>query len=83
MDDIRLTRSLLEQGYNYGDLRRLQRGGELVRVRRGAYAREDQIDQMVEKRHRRLMLATAPQLRDGAHLQSWICRRNSRFTRLA
>lgn len=66
MNDIRLTRSLLEQGYNYGDLRRLQRGGELVRVRRGAYAREDEVDQMVEKRHRRLMLATAPQLRDGA-----------------
>jgi hypothetical protein len=66
MDDIRLTRSLLEQGYNYGDLRRLQRGGELVRVRRGAYARGDEVDQMMEKRHRRLMLATAPQLRDGA-----------------
>jgi hypothetical protein len=66
MDDIRLTRSLLELGYNYGDLRRLQRGGELVRVRRGAYARDNEVDQMVEKRHRRLMLATAPQLRDGA-----------------
>ena len=65
MDDIRLTGSLLEQGYNYGDLRRLQRGGELVRVRRGAYALDD-VDQMVEKRHRRLMLGTAPQLRDGA-----------------
>ena len=29
MNDIRLTRSLLEQGYDYGDLRRLQRGSEL------------------------------------------------------
>ena len=66
MDDIRLTRSLLEQGYNYGDLRRLERGGELVRVRRGAYARAHEVDQMVEKRHRRLVLATALQLRDGA-----------------
>jgi hypothetical protein len=56
MDDIRLTRSLLEHGYNYGDLRRLQRGGELVRVRRGAYARDNEVDQLVEKRHRRLML---------------------------
>jgi hypothetical protein len=26
MDDIRLTRSLLDQGYNHLDLRRLQRG---------------------------------------------------------
>lgn len=68
MDDIRMTRSLLSQGYDYDDLRRLQRGGELVRVRRGAYARGDQADQLIEERHRRLVLGTAPQLRDGAIL---------------
>jgi hypothetical protein len=68
MDDIRLTRTLLDQGYDYDDLRRLQRGGELFRVRRGAYAREDNHDQLFEERHRRLVLATAPQLRDGAVL---------------
>ena len=68
MDYIRLTRSLLDQGYDYDDLRRLQRGGELFRVRRGAYAREDNHDQLVEEGHRRLVLGTAPQLRDGAVL---------------
>jgi hypothetical protein len=68
MDDIRLTRTLLDLGYDYDDLRRLRRGGELVRVRRGAYVREDDPDQLVEERHRRLVLGTAPQLRDGAVL---------------
>jgi hypothetical protein len=33
MDDIRMTRMLLDHGYDYNDLRRLQRGGELVRLR--------------------------------------------------
>ena len=66
MDDIRMTRSLLDQGYNYDELRRLQRTGELVRVRRGAYALQDKPDLLIEERHRRLVLGTAPQLRDGA-----------------
>ncbi len=66
MDDIRMTRNLLDQGYDYDDLRRLQRGGELIRVRRGAYALEDKPDQLIEQRHRRLVLGTAPQLKDGA-----------------
>ena len=66
MDDIWMTRSLLDQGYNYDELRRLQRTGELVRVRRGAYAVEDKPDLLIEERHRRLVLGTAPQLRDGA-----------------
>jgi hypothetical protein len=65
MDDIRLTRSLLEQGYGHDDLRRLQRAGELVRLRRGAYAFEDKPAPLMEERHRRLVWATAPQLRDG------------------
>jgi hypothetical protein len=66
MDDIRMTRMLLDHGYDYNDLRRLQRGGELVRLRRGAYAREDKPDQMIEEQHRRLIFGTAPQIRDGA-----------------
>jgi len=66
MDDIRMTRALLGLGHNHDDLRRLQRGGDLIRLRRGAYAGEDKPDQLVEERHRRLILATAPQLRDGA-----------------
>ena len=56
MDDIRMTRSLLDQGYNYDELRRLQRTGELVRVRRGAYALEDKPDLLIEERLRQRML---------------------------
>ena len=41
MDQIQMTRTLLDQGYDYDDLRRLERRGELFRVRRGAYARDD------------------------------------------
>jgi alkylated DNA nucleotide flippase Atl1 len=66
MDNIRLTRNLLDQGYNWVDLRRLQRDGELVRVRRGAYCQDEKPGEFLEERHRRLILATAPQLRDGA-----------------
>jgi hypothetical protein len=44
----------------------LQRAGELIRLRRGAYAFEDKPDQLLEERHRRLVWATAPQLGDGA-----------------
>jgi hypothetical protein len=66
MDQIHMTRALLDQGYDYSDLRRLERRGELFRVRRGAYAREDKPDQLVEERHLRLVLSTAPQLREGA-----------------
>jgi hypothetical protein len=66
MDDIRLTRGLLNLGYDHRDLRRLQREGELVRVRRGAYSPDDKSGEFVEERHRRLILATAPQLQDGA-----------------
>jgi hypothetical protein len=68
MDDIRLTRTLLDQGYDYDDLRRLQRAGELVRIRRGAYALRDGADLALEERHRHMVLATAPQLLDGAVL---------------
>ena len=66
MDQIQMTRTLLDQGYDYDDLRRLERRGELFRVRRGAYARDDKPDQLVEQRHLRLVLGTAPQLREGA-----------------
>jgi hypothetical protein len=66
MDDIRLTRNLMDQGYNWVDLRRLQRDGDLVRVRRGAYTLGDKTGEFVEERHRRLILATAPQVQDGA-----------------
>jgi hypothetical protein len=66
MHEIELTGALLSQGYNHDDLRRLQRSSELIRVRRGAYARDGNSDLSLEERHRRLVLATAAQLRDGA-----------------
>ena len=68
MDDIKLTRTLIAEGYNHDDLKRLQQRNELVRVRRGAYATEASPDLTIDERHRRLVLGTAPQLRDGAIL---------------
>jgi hypothetical protein len=44
---------------------------KIIRVRRGAYARHDEHDQLIEQRHRRLIFGTAPQLRDGAVLSHW------------
>jgi hypothetical protein len=66
MHDIKLTRALLAEGYNHDDLRRLQLKSALVRVRRGAYASESRPDLTIDERHRRLIMATAPQLREGA-----------------
>ena len=66
MNDITLTRGLLSQGYNHHDIRRLQQRRELIRVRRGAYTIAEVTEVGVEERHRRLVLATAPQLLDGA-----------------
>lgn len=70
MDDISLTRTLLAQGYDHAELRRMQRRGELSRVRRGAYAvgplPEPATGPEVDERHRQLIRATAPQLLPGA-----------------
>ena len=64
MDDIVLTRTLLSQGYDPEELARMLRGGTMTRIRRGAYART--VDQhgegTVDAKHRRLILATVPQL---------------------
>ncbi len=68
MDDIKLTRTLIAEGYNHDDLKRLQLRNELVRVRRGAYVTEGSPNLTIDERHRRLVLGTAPQLRDGAIL---------------
>jgi hypothetical protein len=68
VDHIKLTRTLIAEGYNHDDLKRLQQRNELVRVRRGAYATEGSPDLTIEDRHRCLVLGTAPQLRDGAIL---------------
>jgi hypothetical protein len=68
MDDIKLTRALLAEGYNHDDLRRLQQRSELVRVRRGAYTTESSADLAIDEQHRRLVLGTVPQLWEGAIL---------------
>lgn len=60
-DDVVLTSEYLEQGYASSDLRRMTRNGEVVRVRRGAYAEPftDDADHRREE-HVRLVRATAP-----------------------
>src|SRR5215207_6229199 len=68
MHDIKLIRALLAEGYNHDDLRRLQQRSELVRVRRGAYVTVSRPDLAIDERHRRLVMATMPQLREGAIL---------------
>src|SRR5918998_450288 len=66
MEPIVLTRALRSQGFSYDELNRLERLGELTRVRRGAYAPPASEDMVREERHRRLIHGTAPQLLDGA-----------------
>lgn len=66
MDDILLTRQLLDAGYDEGELRRLERRGELTHVRRGAWLRGADAELSREDRHRRLVTAVAAQARPGA-----------------
>ena len=55
---VRLTRAWLAEGVDSSDLARRVRRGEIVRLRRGAYA--DQLDPEVRRRHRQLIAATLP-----------------------
>jgi len=66
MDDIVLTRTLRSQGFDGRDLGRLRRNGTLLSVRRGAYVRDRPAERTQAEEHRELILATAPQLHDGA-----------------
>jgi hypothetical protein len=66
MDDIVLTRTLRSQGFDDRDLGRMRRDGTLIPVRRGAYVRERPAERTLAEEHRELILATAPQLHDGA-----------------
>ncbi|HKH53846.1 MAG TPA: type IV toxin-antitoxin system AbiEi family antitoxin domain-containing protein [Propionibacteriaceae bacterium] len=70
MSDISLTSQLRARGLNDDDLARLRRRGDLVRVRRGAYALPSKLEPVdtwdAEDRHRLLIAATAPQLASGA-----------------
>jgi hypothetical protein len=66
MDDIVLTHVLRAQGLTTEELTRLQRSGDLTRIRRGAYSHDAGEDLGRDDRHRRLVLATAPLLLDGS-----------------
>jgi very-short-patch-repair endonuclease len=67
---IALTSQLRDRGLDMNDLARLRRRGEIVRIRRGAYARPTEARPIeaptAEDQHRLLIAATVPQLRDGA-----------------
>jgi predicted transcriptional regulator of viral defense system len=68
MDQIVFTKSLRTVGLDSHEISRMRQRGDLVPVRRGAYARDRPDDQTAEQAHRRLILATVPQLEDGAVL---------------
>jgi hypothetical protein len=57
---------LLARGYTHNELARSARRGELVRLRRGAYLRPDEVAQEAELRHRQLVEATVPLVGAGA-----------------
>ena len=61
-----LTAAFRERGIDDRDLLRLQRQGELTRIRRGAYAPTPGEPLGLADQHRRLILATVPQLGLGA-----------------
>jgi hypothetical protein len=65
---ISLTSQLRDRGFNTNDLARLRRRGEIVRIRRGAYAQPSETTPSsgAEDRHRLLRAATIPQLSVGA-----------------
>ncbi|SDT27988.1 Transcriptional regulator, AbiEi antitoxin, Type IV TA system [Friedmanniella luteola] len=68
MSKIRLTRDLLQDGYAPDELRRMQRDGRLVHVRRGAWAAADgsPAEVTAEVRHRLQLEAVAAQVQPGA-----------------
>ena len=66
VDDILLTRTLRDQGFDDRELRRMRRDGTLLRVRRGAYVRERPAERTRDDQYRELVFATALQLHDAA-----------------
>lgn len=63
---------LLARGYSHNELARSARRGELVRLRRGAYLRPEEVADDAELRHRQLVEATVPLLGSGvvSHLSA-------------
>lgn len=70
MPQIRLTRQLLADGYAPDELRRLERDGRLLHLRRGAWASVEgaSSEQTPEDRHRLLSRAVAAQVLPGSVL---------------
>ena len=66
VDDIVLTRTLRDQGFDDRELRRMRRDGSLIPVRRGAYVWQRPAERTRDDEHRELVFATAPQLHDAA-----------------
>lgn len=68
MDEPQLTphRLLRADGLSFADIRTMQRGGELHRVRRGVYRRVEPNGESAEQRHRVLVRATWSELAGGA-----------------
>jgi len=66
MEDIVLTSTLRSQGFDTRDIRTLRQRGDLVQLRRGAYARGLPAERTVDEAHRDLIRATLPQLREEA-----------------
>ena len=63
MNDIILLDELRSRGYEHPDIRRMVRSGELVRLRRAAYAQHPP-DGPIGDKHRQLVHATIPYLGD-------------------
>jgi hypothetical protein len=61
MQEITLSRDYLAQGYDYSEQRAMLRSGELVRIRRGAYALSDAAPSEPRDVHRQLVEATVRQ----------------------
>ncbi len=61
MTHVRLSKTLLEQGYSYAELTRLTRKTELVRIRRGAYAAGETGELDPRLTHLQLLEATVGQ----------------------
>jgi hypothetical protein len=60
------SRDLLARGYTPNEIAREARSGRLVRLRRGAYLRPDELADDPVERHRLLVTATVPLLAPGA-----------------
>lgn len=62
MDNVILSRTFTQRGYSRDEVARMLARGELVHLRRGAYARAT--GQILDERdeHRRLIIATLPQV---------------------